>query len=551
MGEFLSLAMIAAAIVLLWGQLSAQRPSGDRVVFTDVTRAAGIDFLHESGLSKEKLIVETVGSGLAWIDYDNDGHPDLYLVNGSRMSEGKPSPGNALFRNRGRGTFENVTGKAGVAGNGSYGMGVAVGDYDNDGRLDLYVTNYGPNQLFRNNGDGTFSDVASTAGVDSRRWGSSAGFFDFDRDGDLDLYVVNYLDYDPEDNPYCGLPKEGYRLYCDIRMFEGAADQLYRNDGDGSFTDVSSAAGIANPAGKGLGLTFADFDGDGYADLYVANDTIRDFLYRNNRDGAFSDVTYAAAVGFDANGEPQAGMGVDAADLNRDGLPEIFVTNFAYELNALYRNGPNLLFEEVSERMGLGSGLLPLGFGTKLFDYDNDGDVDIYVANGHIENNVRLYFPNLTYAQTDLLYENQGTGFLDVSAESGAPFKISAVGRGAAVADYDNDGDLDIALSNSGGHAVLLRNEGGNRNHWIAIQARGRESNSFGLGAGVRIETEQGTQVGQVNNVASYLSANDLRVHFGLGRQRQVKSVEVLWPSGSKQVLSNVPVNRILEVTEP
>ena len=544
-------AMTAIVFFLLCHQLSAQRPSGDRVVFTDVTRPAGIDFLHESGLSKDKLIVETVGSGVAWIDYDNDGRLDLYFVNGSRVSEEKPSPGNALFRNGGRGVFEDVTRKAGVAGNGSYGMGVAVGDYDNDGRLDLYVTNYGPNQLFRNNGDGTFSDVASKAGVVSRRWGSSAGFFDFDRDGDLDLYVVNYLDYESEDNPYCGLPKEGYRLYCDIRMFEGAADQLYRNNGDGSYTDVSSPAGVANPAGKGLGLTFADFDGDGYPDIYVANDTIRDFLYRNNRNGTFSDVTYAAAVGFDANGEPQAGMGVDAADLNRDGLPEIFVTNFAHELNALYRNGPDLLFEEVSERVGLGSGLLPLGFGTKLFDYDNDGDVDIYVANGHIENNVHLYFPNLTFAQTDLLYENQGKGFLDVSAKSGDPFAVPAVGRGAAVADYDNDGDLDIALSNSGGPAVLLKNDGGNRSNWIAIQARGRESNSFGLGASVRIETEQGAQVRQVNNVASYLSANDLRVYFGLGRQQQVKSVEIDWPSGRNQVLTNVPANQIVEVTEP
>ena len=463
--------MIAIAFFLLCHQQFAQQPPDSRVVFSDVTQAAGIDFLHESGLSKEKLIVETVGSGVAWLDYDNDGHLDLYFVNGSRMSEGKLSPGNALFRNGGCGTFENVTVKAGVAGNGSYGMGVAVGDYDNDGRLDLYVTNYGPNQLFRNHGDGTFGEVASKAGVDSRQWGSSAGFSDFDRDG--------------------------------------------------------------------------------YPDIYVANDTIRDFLYRNNRDGTFSDVTYAAAVGFDANGEPQAGMGVDAADLNQDGLPEIFVTNFAYELNALYRNGPDLLFEEVTERMGLGSGLLPLGFGTKLFDYDNDGDADVYVANGHIENNVHLYFPNLTYAQTDLLYENLGTSFLDVSAKSGTPFSRPAVGRGAAVADYDNDGDLDIALSNSGGQPVLMRNEGGNRNHWIAIQARGRESNSFGLGAGVRIETEQGTQAGQINNVASYLSANDLRVHFGLGRQQEVKSVEVHWPSGRKQVLTNVPANQILRVTEP
>ena len=336
-------------------------------------------------------------------------------------------------------------------------MGVAVGDYDGDGWLDLYVTNYGPNLLYRNNRDGSFSEVGTRAGVDSAEWGSSAGFFDYDLDGDLDLYVVNYLEYDPSENRYCGRPDEGYRLYCDIRSFDGAADRLYRNDGNGSFTDVSRTAGIANPAGKGLGLVFGDFDADGHIDLYVANDTVRDFLYENRGNGTFRDVTFDAGVGYDPGGNPQAGMGVDAADLNGDGLLEIFVTNFAYENNFLFRNRGNLQFENVSGDGDLSSGLLPLGFGARLFDFDNDGDSDIYVANGHIEDRIHLYFPQLSHAQRDLLYENRDGQFRDVSRKAGSAFRLENVGRGAAVADYDNDGDLDIVVSNSGGTPTLMR----------------------------------------------------------------------------------------------
>ena len=339
-------------------------------------------------------MVETFGSGVAWIDYDNDGFVDLYFVNGA------PGAANALYRNnKGDGTFTDVTAQAGVAadGNSSFKTGVAVGDYDGDGYLDLYVTALGPNILFRNNGNGTFTDVTAAAGVAGgpNEWSTSTGFFDFDRDGDLDLYVVNYLDYRLDDNPYCGLRKPGYRMYCNPTIFDGMADRLFRNNGDGTFTDVSKAAGIANPAGKGLGVTFCDFDRDGDIDVYVANDLVRNFLYRNNGDGTFLDVAYGAGVGFDANGKPQAGMGVDCADVDGNGFPDIFVTNFSEELNALYKNSGGGIFEDVSATAGMGSAFAALGFGTKLFDIDNDGDLDIHVTNGHVIDNVKLYTPGL------------------------------------------------------------------------------------------------------------------------------------------------------------
>ncbi|MGH9340459.1 MAG: CRTAC1 family protein [Acidobacteriota bacterium] len=526
--------------------------SSDRAVqFVDVSSEAGIDFRHHNGSSEDKFLVETFGSGVAWIDYDNDGFLDLYFVNSKSLAEENPSPGNVLYRNSGKGTFLDVTKTAGVSGNGGAGTGVAVGDYDNDGFLDLFVTYYGPNILYRNNGDGTFSDSTSKAGVaGGNSWSSSAGFFDYDRDGDLDLYVVNYLDYHLDDNPYCGFEKEGYRMYCHPTTFDGSPDQLFRNNGDGTFTDVSAQAGIANPAGKGLGVTFADLDQDGYPDIYIANDTVRNFLYRNSGDGTFEDITYRAGAGYDPNGKPQAGMGTDSGDFDGDGLLDLFVTNFSEELNALYRNVGDFFFEDVSQESGLESSFKPLGFGTKLLDFDNDGDLDIYVTNGHVIDNVELYSPHLSYLQTDLLYENSGGEFEDISSLAGAAFQIEHVGRGAAVGDYDNDGDLDIALSNCGGRAMLFRNDGGNRNHWITIKAQGKNSNRFGLGAKVRLETAHGTQYREINNVASYLSSNDIRLHFGLGSQKTVEKIEILWPSGTRQILTDIPADKILLIEE-
>jgi hypothetical protein len=521
-------------------------------LFTDVTIKSKIDFVHQSGASPEKYMMETFGSGVAWIDYDNDGFSDLYFVNGA------PGAANALYRNNGDGTFSDVTRQAGVAANVGaakdvYKTGVAVGDFDNDGYPDIYVTAFGPNILYRNNGDGTFTDVTSVAGVGggAATWSTSAGFFDFDRDGHLDLFVVHYLDYRLDDNPYCGLRKAGYRMYCHPTMFDGTANRLFHNTGNGRFTDVSRQAGIANPAGKGLGLTFCDFDRDGNTDIFVANDTVRNFLYRNNGDGTFLDVTYGAGVGFDPNGKPQAGMGTDCADFDGNGFPDIFVTNFSEELDSLYRNRGDGIFEDVSAKAGLGSSYLPLGFGTKMFDFDNDGDLDIYVTNGHVIDNVKLYQPNLSYAQKDLLYENLGGRFRDVSAQSGPALQVERVGRGLAVADFDNDGNLDVVISSLGQRPVLLRNQGVRAGNWIMIQARGTKSNSFGLGATVKLETSEGLQVREINNVASYLSSNDVRLHFGLGRAKTIQRIEVHWPSGTRQVLTDVAVNQILVIEEP
>jgi hypothetical protein len=533
--------------------LAAQPSKADPAVvipFVDVTAKAGIGFVHDSGATPEKFMVETFGSGVAWIDYDNDGFPDLYFVNGAQGAA------NVLYHNDRDGTFSDVTQAAGVSasnsGKGVHKTGVAVGDYDNDGRLDLYVTAFGPNVLYRNNGDGTFSDVTSKTGTagGAADWSTSAGFFDLDRDGDLDLYVTNYLDYTLADNPYCGVRREGYRMYCNPTMFDGKADRLFRNNGDGTFSDVSREAGIANPAGKGLGVTFCDFDRDADVDIYVANDLVRNFLYRNNGDGTFTDVAYGAGVGFDINGKPQAGMGVDCADFDDNGLPDLFVTNFADELNTLYQNHPGGVFDDVSAKVGLGSGLRPLGFGTKLFDVDNDGDLDIYVTNGHVIDNVRLYQPSSTYGQRDLLYENIGGRFRDVSDQSGPALRLERVGRGLAVADFDNDGRLDIVISNVGQPATLLRNEGA-RGNWISIRAQGTKSNGFGLGVRVELEADGRKQVREINNVASYESSNDVRVHFGLAGATIVQRIELFWPSGMRQVMTDVRVNQIITVKEP
>jgi enediyne biosynthesis protein E4 len=546
---------LAPLLLVVAPSLLAQapaKPAPARLpLFVDVTAKAKIDFVHKSGASPEKYMVETFGSGVAWLDYDNDGFQDLFVVNGA------PGSANALYHNNHDGTFTDIAAKAGVTGTDTakttYKTGVAVGDYDNDGYLDLYVTAFGPNTLYHNNGNGTFSDVTAKAGVAGgpAEWSTSTGFLDYDHDGDLDLFVVNYLDYKLTDNPYCGTHKEGYRMYCLPTLFDGMPSRLFRNNGDGTFTDVSRQAGIASAAGKGLGIALCDYDRDGDTDIYIANDMVRNFLYRNNGDGTFTDVAYAAGVGLDINGKPQAGMGTDCADYNGDGLPDIFVTNFSEELNTLYENHGGGIFEDVTTKAGLGSGYVPLGFGTKMYDFDNDGDLDIHVTNGHVIDNVKLYQPNLSYAQRDLLYENVGGRFKDVSAIAGPALQAERVGRGLAVADFDNDGNVDVAISSVGRPLVLLKNQGVRKGNWLAIAPQGTKSNRFGLGATVTIRTAAGVQVREVNNVASYESSNDIRLHVGLGDAKVVQQIEIVWPSGTRQVLKDVAANQILKVVEP
>jgi hypothetical protein len=521
------------------------------VRFTDVAREWGIAFRHENGASAEKIMVETFGSGVAAFDYDNDGRVDLFFANGANLAAGTPSPGNALYRNSGRGRFVDVTARANVRGNGRFATGVAVGDVDNDGWADLFVAGYGGNLLYRNNRDGTFADLTASAGVGGGGWSSSAGLLDFDRDGDLDLYVARYLDYDARRDPHCGHRRPGYRMYCDPRNFDGVPDLLYRNDGTGKFTDVAEAAGIATRAGKGLGVAFGDVNGDGWPDVYVANDLVRNFLYLNNRNGTFADMTYRAGVGYDENGKPQAGMGTEIVDYDDDGRFDIFVTNFSEELNELYRNVGDLAFEIVTRRAGLESAWLTLGFGTKLFDADNDGDLDIHVTNGHVIDNIELYNPRLAYKQADQLFLNSGKGtFADVSADAGPAFRAKHVGRGSAVADLDQDGDLDIIVTDSGGSPIVMRNDGGDRNGWLALDLRGRESNRFGVGARVTIETRSRRQVREVGSAGSYLSASPLRLHVGLGEHARAERLTVQWPSGKRQVLEQVPGNRVMTLDE-
>ncbi len=519
--------------------------------FLDKTRALGIDFPHQRGASEAKHLVETMGSGCALLDYDGDGWLDVLLINGGATPDSLPveQRSHALYRNRGEGRLEEVTGETGLDRPTAYGMGVAVSDYDNDGDLDLYLTTFGPNRLYRNNGDGTFSDVTQAAGVAGAEWSASAAFLDYDRDGSPDLYVVNYLDAAFERNPPCEM--KGIRAYCHPRHFAGVSDRLYRNRGDGGFQDVSRSSGILNPQGKGLGVVAADFDGDGWVDLYVANDSVRNRLLRNRGDGTFSDRTLFSGTGYNSKAQAEAGMGVDAADYDGDRLLDIFVTNYDVETNALYRYEGNWLFGDERWTSGLARrDRFLLGFGAGFFDFDNDGDRDLLVVNGHVVDNIEKIQPDLSYAQPDQLFENRRGQFF----EHGAFYEWSSqeprVGRGASLGDIDNDGDIDVLISNSGAQPALLINQVGARKNWIQLQLVGTDSSRDAVGASVSITTAEGVQTDQVTGGGSYLSASDLRVHFGLGKAAVVEKIKIRWPSGAEDVLENIRANQTLRVTE-
>ena len=521
------------------------------VPFSDRTRALGIDFRHQRGASAQKHLVETMGSGCALLDYDGDGRLDVLLINGGRTPDSPPFEprAHALYRNPGGGRLEEVTREAGLDLPADYGMGVAVGDYDNDGDPDLYLTHFGPNRLYRNNGDGTFSDVTGRAGVAGAEWSTGAAFFDYDRDGAPDLYVVNYLDATFERNPPCEM--KGIRAYCHPRHFAGVADRLYRNLGDGRFRDVSRSSGILNPEGKGLGVVAADFDGDGWVDLYVANDSVRNVLLRNKGDGTFSDVTLLSGTGYNSQAQAEAGMGVDAADYDGDSLLDIFVTNYDLETNALYRYQGNWLFGDERWRSGLArEDRFLLGFGTGFLDFDNDGDRDLLVVNGHVVDNIERIQPDLSHPQPDQLFENRGGRFV----EHGPFYRWSSrqprVGRGTALGDIDNDGDIDVLISNSGAEPALLINRVGASRNWIQLRLTGTDSSRDAVGTRLTLTTAEGEQTDQITGGGSYLSASDLRAHFGLGEAARVEEIRIRWPSGKEEVLKDIPANRILQVTE-
>ncbi len=524
-----------------------------QIEFVDITDEAGIDFRHVNAATGQKYLIETMGPGCAFLDYDGDGYLDIYLVNGAPLPgfQSEVPPANALYRNNHDGTFSDVTGEAGVQGPG-YGMGAAAGDYNNDGFPDLYVTNYGSSLLYRNNGDGTFSETAEAAGVNNSAWGTSAAFFDYDNDGWLDLYVANYLDFRLENNTYCGV-RSKYRSYCHPDEFDGVPDVLYHNNGDGTFSEVSQLAGIADPAGKGLGVVAADFNQDGYQDVYVANDAVPNFLYINRGDGTFEEIGTLAGAAYSSDGKAQSGMGTAVGDYNGDGYIDILVTNLSNEGHTLYRReGEDFFFRDVTFPSGVGRpSLLLTGWGAGFFDYDNDGDEDILVANGHVMDNIELLNSSLTYLQPALLLENQTGKYVDVSSNSGAALSTLRAGRGLALGDIDNDGDIDVLMCSCNQRAVLLRNDGGSRNHWLTIKATGRASNRDGIGVKVRLTVGGKSQSKEMVAGGSYLSSNDRSLHFGLGPNRVVEQIEIQWPSGKSQVLEEIAADRVLKVKEP
>ena len=522
----------------------------------------GVNFRQQASPTEHKYLVETMGGGVGVLDFDSDGFLDLFLVNGfplqratSAETVSMPKSGayaDRLYRNLNGEGFQDVTVSAGMAGSG-YGMGVATGDYDNDGDMDLYVTRFGRNSLYRNEGIGRFTDVTAAAGVAGQLWSSSAAFLDYDRDGDLDLYVVRYLDWDFDNNPYCGKPGPGYRSYCIPDRYGGISDLLYRNNGDGTFTDVSAPSGIGESQGKGLGVAFADYDLDGWIDIYVANDRSPCLLFKNNRDGSFSEVALAAGVAFNGDGDTFGGMGVDFQDYNNDGYPDLIITTLTGDMYVIFENNGDGSFTDVRFSTGIAQMTLAYtGWGTRFFDYDNDGWKDIFTANSHVMDNVSLYLRHVEYAQAPLLFRNLANGkFENVSPSSGKIFQTPLVSRGTAFGDFDNDGDQDIVVSNLNGRPSLLLNEGGNRRNWILLRLLGRKSNRFGLGARVRLNAGRLTQYWTVSSASSYQSANDPRVHFGLGKAGRIDLVEIQWPSGIHQTLRNLLPNQILDVAEP
>ena len=518
--------------------------------FTDVTRESGIAFRHVNAAGGKKYFIEPIGSGVALFDADTDGDVDLYFVNGSDLpgAAAPVVPTNRFYRNDGDGTFTDRT-HAAALGDTGYGLGCCAGDYNNDGFTDLYVTNYGRNVLYRNNGDGTFTDVADAAGVAGDAFSSGCTFVDIDADGYLDLYVVNYVAFDPETNPTC--TRQGIPTYCTPEALPGVADVLYRNNGDGTFTDISERAGISDtPPGKGLGVVCGDVDNDGDVDIFVANDTTPNFLYRNGGAGVqLTEDALFAGVALSAEGRAYSGMGANLGDFDNDGSLDIVVTNFQDQTNSLYHNAADGFFSEVSFAKGIGERSLPyLAWGVDFVDVNNDGWLDLFIANGHLDDNIAAIDPIGTYAQPNQLFLNdRGVAFSELPEAAVGGQRVS---RGAAFADIDNDGDIDLVISNLNDAPTVLRNDSDPIGRWLRVKLIGTHCNRDAIGGRVTLTAEGVTQLREVKSGSGYLSQNDLRLHFGVGAARSVDTLQVRWPCGTVQVLMNVETNRMLVITE-
>ncbi len=541
---------VAAALALAGAAVSGQPVSSG---FVNIAARAGVDFRHVNGASAVRYLPEIMSGGGLFFDYDNDGWQDIFLVDGGSMVD-PPAASRArhrLFRNRGNGSFEDATAASGIT-HRQYGMGACAADYDNDGFTDLYITNVGPNTLYHNSGGKSFVDVTRAAGVGSSSFGASCAFADFDRDGYVDLFVVNYVDARLDNNVFCGDAAAKLRVYCHPLNFAPLASVLYHNNGNGTFSDISQKAGIGQHRGNGLGVVVGDYDDDGWPDIFVANDTTPNFLYHNEGAGVFKEVALSSGVSVAADGRPRAGMGTDFGDYDNDGRLDLFVTNHELETHTLFRNLGRGLFAETTTESGVGVETLPyVGFGTQFFDYDNDGDLDLAIVNGHVMNDSGHFRPGSKEAQRKLLFRNEGGGrFKEVGRTAGPGFAVEAVGRTLAAGDIDNDGALDLLVTNNGGPAELLRNGGGSGNNAVLLKLVGTRSNRGAIGARVRLTAGASTQLREIKAGSSYLGESDLRVHFGLGAATEISRIEIRWPSGATELLQNTPANGILTISE-
>ena len=555
--EFLSSLAASAAAAAFPSLVRGADKQSTAFPFSEVT-GSGINFIHTSGKSLQKYLPESTGAGCAFFDYDNDGWMDIYQVNSGPCDFWTPSKPvrNSLYRNNRDGTFTDVTEKAGVPG-GGYGMGVAAGDYDGDGFQDLYVTQYGRSILYHNNGDGTFTDVTEKAGVAAPGWASSAVWFDYDNDGRLDLFVCRFVDFSKLKHHVCNAPNipalAGVNEYCYPRIFDPMPSWLYHNNGDGTFTDVSQRTGIADNPGKAWGVVATDINNDGFLDLFVANDTTANFIFANRGGKRFEEIGFTAGVAYGPGGKARSGMGVDSADFDQDGWMDLFVTNLDHEFYGLYKNKQDESFEDKASPMGVArASQMMSGWGVKFFDYDNDGDLDLLVANGHPDDLIDKINPGVTYSEPLLLFQNTGTGFKNIGDESGPIFARPMSARGLATGDFDNDGAVDVLISVNDGAPVLLRNNAGRQNNWLGLKLVGKKSNPDAVGARVSYQAGDLRRHQMKVGGGSYLSSHDPRMVLGLGKREKIDWLEVKWPmpGGTTQRFTGLPINRYITIVE-